>query len=338
MTSITCMEKYKNNFAIEFAKIMEEKLPEWKKKQKENQKNLYTTDLNFYLGSFLCGFIPGKNEREYNIKTHFYTALILVIITIIIEIQVENKDYQKAVKESFYSDILKVFGNIEYNKRYKSKEIHMDQIIDKSNYTKSCLFSHPVSYANTDDCFCGIYNDVKFKVNETDFNWEKINPEKRFGPLKLSDKTKQDVPLFKGIAMYFKMNKDIKSRVLILSKFSKIEVPQGYEKVELEYKDFTKKYDVWVEKGDQVEARYLLNVAFIERFVQLQTSFRVNKMCASVYGDEMLVLLSTKKDLFEMNHLFCNIADIHQYDRLFDQFASVLSFIDVLNLSSKTGL
>src|SRR5574344_1196974 len=189
MTSITCMEKYKNNFAIEFAKIMDEKLPEWKKKQKENQKNLYTTDLNFYLGSFLCGFIPGKNEREYNIKTHFYTALILVIITIIIEIQVENKDYQKAVKESFYSDILKVFGNIESQKRYKSKEIHMDQIIDKSKYTKSCVSSHPVSYAGTDDCVCGIYNDVRLKVNEAEFKGENSDAVKRFGPVGLSDKT-----------------------------------------------------------------------------------------------------------------------------------------------------
>lgn len=49
-------------------------------------------------------------------------------------------------------------------------------------------------------------------------------------------------------------------------------------------------------------------------------------------------MLATKRDLFEINHLFCQIEDIKQYYSLFGEFASVLSFIDVLNLQSKTGL
>ena len=54
---------------------------------------------------------------------------------------------------------------------------------------------------------------------------------------------------------------------------------------------------------------------------------------------KMLVMfLSTNKDLFEMNHLLGKIDDIKQYYHLFDEFASVLSFIEVLNLSSKTKL
>ena len=35
--------------------------------------------------------------------------------------------------------------------------------------------------------------------------------------------------MFKGLAMRFKMNKQIKSRVLILTKFSKTKIPKGYE-------------------------------------------------------------------------------------------------------------
>ena len=52
----------------------------------------------------------------------------------------------------------------------------------------------------------------------------------------------------------------------------------------------------------------------------------------------MLILLQTNKDLFEMNHFFGKIDDVKQYEHLFNEFASVLSFIDVLNLSSKTHL
>lgn len=72
--------------------------------------------------------------------------------------------------------------------------------------------------------------------------------------------------------------------------------------------------------------------------MQIQTSFRVNRMRCSVYGQDMLILLDTHKDLFEMNHLLGRIDDIGQYNHLFNEFLSVLSFIEVLNLSSKTGL
>ena len=102
------------------------------------------------------------------------------------------------------------------------------------------------------------------------------------------------------------------------------------------------KYDVYVQKSQdvngQIEARYLFNTAFMDRFMQIAISFGVYRVQCSIFDDSMLILLSTNKDLFEMNHLFGRIDDIHQYDHLFDEFASVLSFIDVLNLASKTGL
>ena len=88
----------------------------------------------------------------------------------------------------------------------------------------------------------------------------------------------------------------------------------------------------------QIEARYLLNTVFLDRFMQLQTSFRVSKIACSVYGENMLVMLSTNRDLFEMNHLLGKIDDIKQYKHLFEEFASVLSFMEVLNLASKTKL
>ena len=72
--------------------------------------------------------------------------------------------------------------------------------------------------------------------------------------------------------------------------------------------------------------------------MQIQTSFKINNMCCSVYGENLLIMLSTKRDLFEMNHLFGRVDDTRQYKSLFEEFASVLSFIDVLNLASRTKL
>ena len=72
--------------------------------------------------------------------------------------------------------------------------------------------------------------------------------------------------------------------------------------------------------------------------MQLQTSFKVDKIRCSICENSVLILLETKKDLFEMNHLLNRIDDINQYKYLFDEFASIFSFVEILNLSSRTGL
>jgi hypothetical protein len=72
--------------------------------------------------------------------------------------------------------------------------------------------------------------------------------------------------------------------------------------------------------------------------MQLKASFKIEKIACSIVGNDMLIMLSTNKDLFEMNHLFRKIDDTSQYQHLFDEFSSVFSFIDVLNITSKTKL
>ena len=93
-----------------------------------------------------------------------------------------------------------------------------------------------------------------------------------------------------------------------------------------------------MQKGGQIEARYLLTTMFMERLMQLEMAFPVDCIQCSIKDKEMLILLSTNKDLFEIGHILNSLNDITQYQNMFDEFASVLSFIDVLNLASKTGL
>lgn len=318
-----CMDKYKNDFAIKFAKIMQENLPKWKTFQTEDRKSLYSLDsFRWYFGPALLAFIPGKRETNYDLEMHCYAAIGIFILMIILNIQYTNKTYQNRVKCTFFDDLLKVFGdNIFFASR----------IINNSLFNNCQLYPREIMTREDDDRFYGEYNGVKFVINETDFGWNENNKHRTYHRM------------FKGIAMHFTMNKEINSRVLIMSKNLWNKVPKNYEKVVVEYEKFNKKYDVWVEKNavdnsEQIEARYLLNTAFLDRFMQFQTSFRVNKISCSVYKKDMLIMLSTNKDLFEMNHLLGKIDDIKQYKHLFEEFASVLSFIEVLNLASRTKL
>ncbi len=320
-----CMDKYKNDFAIKFARLMEKELPLWKKTQKEGRYSLCNgTWLGVYFISFAFAFIPGKHETGYNLEMHFWMGVIFCIASIIGAIVVENKYYQNTIKKRLFPKLLKVFTE---------RISYPGVIITNPEYQNSDLLKMPLNSRDTDDKFSGEYKEVPFKIEETTLSYKTYDKRGRL------DKY---IELFKGVALHFLMKKDIKSRVLIYSKSLFKKPPKNYEKVTLEYEKFNKKYNVYVKKDQnsegQIEARYLFNTAFLERFMQIQTSFRVRKMECSICGNELLFLLHTRKDLFEMNHLFGKVDDIHQYRRLFDEFASVLSFIDVLNLSSKTKL
>lgn len=353
------LRKYKNDFTIRFADIMSKRLQMWKSVQKKERLSLISPGaFAGYFGTALLGFIPGKHERDYDLKFHCYIAIGMFIFAVITNIGITNKRFQNKIKATLYAELVKVFGaDIRYicanTKTFDdallssflgrntlvrmATEVSENYILYDSNFIipnstfENCsLFNHEITQRDDDDRFYGKYNDVEFTINETNFGWNS------------NDKNNTYHRMFKGVVMHFKLNKFIKNRVLIQSKGLIDAPPRGFQRVTVEYNKFVKKYNVYVNGGDttsaQIEARYLLNALFIDRFMQLHTSFKVPKLQCSVYGNDMLIFLSTSKDLFEMNQLFGRIDDIKQYDRLFDEFASVLSFIDVLNLSSKTKL
>lgn len=353
------LRQYKNNFSIKFAEIMEKECNHWKEIQKEERWSLVKIKaILAYIGFSLLAYLPGKNEHHYDLKFHFYCSIVAFIYAVIQNIYITNKRYQNKIKQNAFPQLVKIFGeNISYRKaRSKNLEAALfgcgvtsnnavedlaQAVVDESplaasipnNVFENCQLydGSEINERTDDDVFSGTYNDVNFIIDETDF-----------GRVSGSGRNRSYVRMFNGIAMHFKMNKVIKNRVLIMSKHIFNTVPKGFEKVDVEYNKFSAKYNVYVNGGDkagaQIEARYLLNTAFLDRFMQLHTSFAIPKLQCSVYGENMLIMLSTNKDLFEMNHLFGKIDDIRQYDHLFDEFASVLSFIDVLKLSSKTKL
>lgn len=197
-----CMNKYRNEFAINFAKLMEKELPTWKEYQREGRKALYTSWLGWYFGAFALGFVPGKRETNYveNLHIHFWFGVVLFIGSIISAIGIENKSYQKLIKQNLFPNLLNVF----------SKGIQYPGYgLDKLQYNKSQLLKKPVTDRETDDCFQGVYNGVRFKIEETELQH-----------VKRAKRRKDDVitTLFKGLAMYFNMEKEINARVIISSK------------------------------------------------------------------------------------------------------------------------
>ena len=318
-----CMDKYKNDFAIEFAKLMQKNSQKWKKVQHDARLELLSpSSFGYYLLWFLGGFIPGTKEREYNLKLHFIFAIGTLIAGIITNIQMQNKNYQNEVKRTLFPNLLKIFGNISYGRFLTS--------ISKEKLTQSELFpNEKITQKKDDDCFTGEYNGVNFTINETDFGYTGNN--------------NKYAQVFKGLAMHFSMNKKIKSRVLIMSKEIGQCTPANYEKVEFEYEKFNKKYNVYVQKtqmeaGGQIEARYLLNTAFMERFKNLETAFGTNKLKCSFFEDKVMFAISTNKDLFEFGSLYHSLKNSKAVENCYYQIKSIQDMVEHFKLNEKTGL
>lgn len=342
MNSLQSINKYKSDFTIKFAQVMQKNLKKWQATQTQLKSSLVSFNaLSCYFGFAILVFVITSiksfgEDIVYSIYFPGCFAVGVFIFTVLMNIRTKNKEYQYYVKCDMYPKLLKLFGNIYHDTKFGG--ISINDLVDSDLFY---FINFIYRDKKDDDIILGNYNNVDFIMNETNFGYKG-----KYGI----------ISMFKGVVMRFQMHKRIKARVLILSKspfkfvsiykFFFRELPfkkhlkKNYERVSVEYENFNKKYEIWVEKGGsgQIEARYLLNTAFLDRFMQIKTSFRSQNIMCSIVLDSMLVCLETNKNLFEMNHLLGRIDDINQYKHLFNEFASVFSFIDVLNLSSKTKL
>lgn len=106
--------------------------------------------------------------------------------------------------------------------------------------------------------------------------------------------------------------------------------------IKLEDPEFTKKYKAY--SSDQVEGRYLITAAFMERFKNLQTSFGTKKAKCSFYGDDLMFAISTNKNLFEIGNLFFSLNNPKQMETFFEELTSIFMLVDYFKLDEKTGL
>ena len=107
-----------------------------------------------------------------------------------------------------------------------------------------------------------------------------------------------------------------------------------FEELHLEDISFDKRFKVYSE--NQIEGRYLVTTAFMDRLYNLQTAFGEDNIKCSFYDDKIMFAISTKKDLFELGDLYHTFGkDIEQF---YDQIASIYDMIEYFKLNERTGL
>ena len=108
----------------------------------------------------------------------------------------------------------------------------------------------------------------------------------------------------------------------------------GMKRVYLEDVKFDKKFKVY--STDQVESRYLLTTAFIDRYRNLQTAFKVKNIRCSIFKNKIMFVIPTEKDCFELASVYRPIGK--ELKVFYDQVKSIHDMIDYFKLNEKTGL
>ena len=123
--------------------------------------------------------------------------------------------------------------------------------------------------------------------------------------------------------------------VYLINKFSsKSDIK--WQEIKLEDPEFTKKYKAY--SGNQIEARYLITPAFMERFQNIQTAFGTNKVKCSFYGNSLMFAISTNKNLFEIGNLWKTLENPKQMETFFNELSSIFVLVEHFKLDEKTGL
>jgi len=319
---------------------------------------------------FSSGRAPERSmiSQFWNIITgiEFIIGIAAAFAFVFAPIIIKN-EFALSLKKGCMKKILKVFGDIKW---YDGKKCVSDFYLKDSD-----LFSEFTS-RNTYDSFKGDYKDVNFEVSEIHLFGEtqgrrkiiwsvfkglviKFDMNKKFdGKTIIVSKydimTKRNFSLLyiffgyiliTSLCSYVNILQFLITLLLptliilfiyIVCKFFSNKNSIVLDEVKLEDAGFHKKYKAY--SSNQVEARYLITPAFMERFKNLQTAFGTNKIKCSFNEDCLIFAISTWKNLFEIGGLFRSLKNPKQLNKFFDELISIYLMIDYFKLDEDTKL
>ncbi len=104
-------------------------------------------------------------------------------------------------------------------------------------------------------------------------------------------------------------------------------------KITLEDTKFNKKFNVF--SSDEVEARYLVTPLFMELLNNLQTSFGVKKLKCSFFDDNLMIAISTKRDLFEIGDIRVPVDNPKFILNFYKELSSIYKMVEYFKLNKK---
>lgn len=249
--------------------------------------------------------------------------------------------YKQDTKQLVMDKILAFWGGVRYLAKSGSD-------ISSENLRKSGLFGD-FDDRDIDDDFKGTYHEAEVMISEQHLT---RMVRTRNGSRKST--------VFKGIIIKLKFGKKIAGQTVVRrdrgwfnfmmpaprlgeKKFAdgtvveSIFIKSALQNIKLEDPVFEKEWEVYA--TDQVEARYILTPALMERMLEIKRRFYGKSIEFSFFDNQVLIAVRTNKDMFETTSLFTPALAYHKVQEVVAQFYSVFSAVDLLagQKYSKTG-
>lgn len=313
-------EKLKQQFDIYYQTKLQPLL-----KEQENVRHKYLMRFFLLLGLSLF-FYPLLIVTTVALMAKFESTdigpILLISGLFVMLLYAPIHKYKKKVKNQIMPQFANFFGTFDYA---------FEQTIDSEILRQSKLFDD-FKINKGDDFFKGIYDGVQITIAE-----EKLQKSQDMSMINISYEHTKDT--FRGVCILLEMNKNFAGHTVglgdkgVLNMFCR---PAGLQRVRLEDSRFEKVFEIYTE--NQIEARYLLTTAFMERLLQLQKLYAGKNIQFSFKDNMLLIAIATKQNMFETNSFFKSNLNRKTIDLAFAQFYTVCSIVHLLKLNIRLGM
>lgn len=226
-----------------------------------------------------------------------------------------KRQYAKAYKVEMLPSLAQLFGDFTYlvNGQIPVEAMRPSKIMPKHDRYE------------TEDYFEGTYKGVHIRFSEVDFKERRRSKNRTYY-----------VSIFKGLAILLDMKtKRFYGHTILDKERNKIvewfkEKSSNLKTANLVDPEFEKLFDVYT--SDQVEARYLIDPAMIERIKGLQAEYEGESITAAFYESKMLILIRSKHNHFEPADISIPATDPVSVLGMKKEIGEILSVIDRLSL------
>ena len=322
---------YEIGFSEHYNKYLKDKVERFEENRistlKDARKRLIVWLFYIFFTALIVYFLY-KNFLEVNRDIVAFTTLILVSLGVAAPffwIFSPIWSYEENIKKEIFPNVINFFGDFKYHvETNKSvKEYYATELIPK----------HDTEIA--EDHIVGKYKEIKIDLFETQLS-RKVKYKDSNGNTSTRLKT-----VFDGIILELSMNKSFGGKTVVKKDSGTvgnwfIKKSTSLKKVKLEDPNFEKMFEVY--SDDQVEARYLLTVTFMERLKKLVENFGEKSIQCCFYNNKLLMMIPIEKDMFEPGSIYEAEDFIDDSKSLLKELSLIFSIIDTLKLNMKINL
>ena len=326
-------ELYEKGFADHYDKYLKNKV---KKFELNRIAALKIARRNFFIGLPIAHFVPWGiwriNGFLYDILYDVLWGWPYILIVFLgpfallfvfwLIVMGPIWQYKESIKTKIFPNILNFLGKFTYTVNPKNKYVgQYDFMGFFPIYDKSI----------NEDNIRGEYKSVNIDLFETVL--ERARKSKNGGTY--YDK------VFRGIIIDLTFNKALKGTTIIRKDSGIIgnlfhEKLSNLKDIKLEDPKFNKIFQVY--SDDEVEARYVLSVSFMERLKELSEAFGSKVIQCCFYQEKVVFVVPIKKNMFEPGSIYANENFIDDAKSLLEEMDLICKIIDILRLNIKTNI